>query len=337
MSHGGKGMVSPRGPRSACSAANLAARAPARSGRRLSTVTGHSWVLMVNSTASVRGSRTRVWRSLRSQTSSMPEASGRTTSGDSWGSGRNRSSWLWIDRFRRRTGRSTRSRSKKVSTLACQLLGVVGDRGVDGGQGAPQLVVQPPVRREAQRGGLEPVAARRRREHEAQVLLRRAVRPRSRGCEARVTGCGGPVGVVDRQPGGDQLEHLGAAASRAAGRAAKTSSGRSASSRSLSASSCVDAVVDDQPAVQVEGADAHRQPRRTGLELELVEPGRGRWGRGVHRPSMGPAAGTAGCDGRLRPHPGPLWNSRAAARYALALVCAGRLGPFAPRSDRTSN
>ena len=321
------------------------AAAPARSGRRRSAVTGHCWVLMVNSTAPrarragpASGARcaARPRRRRRHQGRTTP-----ATRGARAGTGR---------RGRGSTGSGARPGGRPAAAeervdLGLELLGVVRDRGVDGRQRPPELLVQAPVRGEAQRGRLEAVAAARV-DHQAEVLLHQPA-GRVEGVRRRRPGPGrvdqgsarapAPDAVGAASQASDQLEHLRRLASRCrrAGRRRPRRGARCAAG-ALRASSASTRSSTTSQRVQVEGADAHRQPRGPGVSASSSSHGGRRRGEGVHRAEYGSCRGA-----RRRGAPrgrglDPAWKSRQAPAM-LSLSCAGPMSVRFATTARTSN
>ena len=237
----------------------------ATSGRSASTASGTCWVRIVKSTTSAEVSRRSVWRSLRSHrpVGRLDVARrGRDRGGSR--SGRRGCSSCGAT-----PGGSGRSRWRNVSTLAGQLVGVVGDGAVHLRHRPAELVGEPPVRREAQRRGVE-VRRAVAQDHEAEVLLHEP----SGGVErVEVGGHGGLAGGLE-----DELEHLertprrprGCRGRRTPRRAAPRGArpcarGRARGRRRRSS----------QP-VRVEVARRHGEPRRTRLRAGARRASRAR-------------------------------------------------------------
>ena len=205
---------------------------------------------------------------------------------------------------------------------------------------AAQLLAQPPVRREAQRRRLQPVPPVGGQE-QAEVLLHQPSRPVQRVPHRRIGPAGGPdrgrpVGLVAPR----RVEWVGRWAANQAWIRSRTSwlaasdagsgpehlLGPLGQQLALQGQLRRRIGVEDQPVGQIQGVQPHRQPRRAGLEGQVVEPlGGGRrrgWinRRTVHRRSMD----------------NPGLELRALRRYALSLVCDDPSGSAPHGPDRIS-
>ena len=332
MSQGGTGSSRPgrrarvRGPGS------LTARAQATSRRWASTATGHCWVLMVNSTAPVSGRRTRVWRSLRSQTWSRPETSGGERVGRLVGLGAEQLVVV-VDR---QVAPHHRALGAQPVQEGVHLRLELGRRS-----GAPARGWRPPSGPASRPGASAtgstatppPAGTAPRWTGAGRGPPAPAVPPGRAGAATRSVPRGRRVGQVAVGGGGraaSQAWTRSSTSSLAAsepGRAANTSSGRSASSCALEGQLVAGALVEDQPVGQIQGVQPHRQPRGPGLQGQVVEP-------------LGAVGAGAGSTGGRPPHeygPIPAWNVRRPAPAMLSPLCAtARIGSAPHGPDRIS-